>query len=95
MLTDLPKGASSPAWSPDGRTIAFLSGTTPEDISKAERVKKGQKPERESDVRIVNREEFRRDNGGYRDFRHPDHVWTIAVARVLTFPPTYCPSHAV
>src|SRR5947208_10611785 len=42
-ITDLPKGASNPVWSPDSKTIVFLSTTTPEDIAKAERKKK--KPE--------------------------------------------------
>src|SRR5712691_4565118 len=45
-ITDLPKGASNPVWSPDNKTIAFLSTTTPEDIAKAERKKK--KPEGDS-----------------------------------------------
>src|SRR5207253_4959406 len=45
-ITDLPKGASNPVWSPDNKTIAFLSTTTPEDIAKEERKKK--KPEGES-----------------------------------------------
>jgi len=45
-ITDLPKGASNPVWSPDNKTIAFLSTTTPEDIAKAERKKK--KPEDDS-----------------------------------------------
>lgn len=39
-ITDLPKGAANPIWSPDGKQIAFLSSTTPEDIKKQEREKK-------------------------------------------------------
>ena len=38
-ITDLPKGAASPVWSPDSKRIAFLSTTTPEDIEKAQRKK--------------------------------------------------------
>jgi dipeptidyl aminopeptidase/acylaminoacyl peptidase len=38
-ITDLPKGAAEPVWSPDSRRIAFLSSTTQEDIEKAERKK--------------------------------------------------------
>jgi dipeptidyl aminopeptidase/acylaminoacyl peptidase len=35
ILTDLPKGAAGPVWSPDSKRIAFLSTTTAEDIEKA------------------------------------------------------------
>jgi dipeptidyl aminopeptidase/acylaminoacyl peptidase len=34
-FTDLPRGAGGPVWSPDGKTIAFISDTSPEDLAKA------------------------------------------------------------
>lgn len=40
IITDLPKAAASPTWSPDSKRIAFLSSTTPEDIEKEQRKKK-------------------------------------------------------
>jgi len=39
ILTDMPKGAADPVWSPDSKRIAFLSTTTLEDIEKAQRKK--------------------------------------------------------
>lgn len=39
IITDLPKGAARPVWSPDSKRIAFLSSTTPEDVEKEQRKK--------------------------------------------------------
>ena len=43
IITDLPKGAANPVWSPDNKRIAFSSSTTPEDIEKAQRAKNAAK----------------------------------------------------
>src|ERR1700704_606646 len=44
IITDLPKGAAGPVWSPDSKRIAFMSSTTPEDIEKEQRKKNDAKP---------------------------------------------------
>src|SRR5207237_8404291 len=44
-ITSLPRGASSPIWSPDSKWIAFNSTTNPDDLAKARRPKPDQKQE--------------------------------------------------
>lgn len=95
LITDLPKGAANPVWSPDGKHIAFLTSTTPEDIEKAEHPKSPGKPgeppakaetkdahpesDHESDVHVISRAIYRSNNEGYLDFKRHDHIWVIDV----------------
>lgn len=50
-VTDLPRGVGSPVWSPDSKSIAFTSTTSPEDLAKQrrEKSKAGEKEEKKED----------------------------------------------
>lgn len=78
-ITDIPRGAGNPQWSPDGRTLAFSSTARPDELNKADDSK--EKP-RESDVRVIT-EAVYRANGmadfGYVDRDRPSHIWTVAL----------------
>ncbi len=92
-VTDLPRGAGGPTWSPDSKMIAFTSGTSPEDLAKAVKGKGSDKdkdgkdkdkagkvdePEHESDVRVITRAVYRSNGAGYLDPKHPSHIWVVS-----------------
>ncbi len=78
-LTDLAKGASSPAWSPDGRRLVFASETRPEldGLTTADHEEKEKAKPKKEPARIVTRPFFRLDNQGFYDFEHPEHLWLV------------------
>ena len=87
QFTSLPRGAGGPQWSPDGKTIAFYNGATPEEIAKAASKNPAQPApsptpaERESDVRVINRAVYRANGAGYLDFKHPQHIWIVTAPK--------------
>ena len=87
-ITDLPKGAGSAVWSPDGKHIAFVSDTTSEDIKKGERQKKGESKadEHESDVHVISRAIYRDNDEGYLDPKRHSHIWVLDVGNGIDEP---------
>jgi len=70
QLTNRPFGATSPTWSPDGATVAFLSATAPEEdptVHRAEAV---------ADERVIDRLRYKHDGRGFVADRYT-HLWTV------------------
>jgi dipeptidyl aminopeptidase/acylaminoacyl peptidase len=81
IITDLPKGAGAPVWSPDGKRIAFSSSTTAEDIEKAvhKKTQSELESEHESDVHVISQAVYRNNDEGFLDFKRFDHIWVLDV----------------
>ena len=74
QVTALPRGASHPVWSPDGRWLAFLSATRPKDDPGAEDAT----AEPVADERLISRLRYRFDGVGFIETYA--HVWVIPAA---------------
>ncbi|TMD28867.1 MAG: S9 family peptidase, partial [Chloroflexi bacterium] len=92
-LTDLPRGVTGFAWSPDGRTIAALSASRG-DTREADARRRGMPVKRpapdappESDYRYLDRLSYMLNGSGFIEGREPD-IWLVEVesgaARRLT-----------
>src|SRR5213593_3398718 len=75
-LTAGPRDGA-PRWSRDGKTIAFTSSTTPDDLEKK---KKEKTDEPKSDVRVIVQAEYRADDEGWVDPTEHSHIWTVSAA---------------
>ena len=87
-VTDIPRGAGNPAWSPDSRTIAFSSTARPDELS-ADTGGKKDPTKRESDVRVITEARYRANGvpgSGYVDSDRPAQVWTVAVGEATSKP---------
>ena len=92
QFTTLPRGAGGPQWSPDGKMILFYNSATAEELAKAAArnapatpaaspAASPTPPERESDVRVINRAVYRANGAGYLDFKHPQHIWVVTAPK--------------
>jgi dipeptidyl aminopeptidase/acylaminoacyl peptidase len=69
-ITDLPRGAGGPVWSPDSRMIAFTSDTSPEDLAKLRKKDTGgekDKAQGKSEGKSGSKSEARAENKDDKD----------------------------
>ena len=91
-VTDIPRGAANPAWSPNGKSIAFTSQARPEETAPKDGSAGSGKPEekpRVSDVKVITQAVYRANGiagSGYVERDRPSHVWIVAVAPGATEP---------
>src|SRR5919106_7097671 len=79
-LTDLPHGAGTPTWSPDGTAIAF---TAPVDDKKGpEGQERREGPDQKSDVRVITRAVYRANgNPTYVESERHAHIFIVSASQ--------------
>jgi dipeptidyl aminopeptidase/acylaminoacyl peptidase len=79
-ITETPRGAGAPVWSPDGRFIAFTGSTGREGQEGRDR-QDGKDAVHKSDVNVITRAVYRANgNPSYVDNDRHSHIFTIPVS---------------
>ena len=81
-ITSLPRGAANPVWSPDGKTIAFSSGTKPSELAPKPAGQKPDEAPHQTDVRVITEAVYRANGvpgSGFVDRDRPSQIWTVPV----------------
>jgi dipeptidyl aminopeptidase/acylaminoacyl peptidase len=78
-ITDVPRGASAPTWSPDGKHIAFSSVARVDDSPSTAPGSGAPSAAPESEVRVITSAVYRANGGGWTDPDRPAHIWVTDV----------------